>query len=240
VDTLGELIQRVISEIPLLLWPALVLLFLWGLVLISKQLYGLWHQARKNYITELKEHLNFKEMVINDISAQKVQLETQNNELRMEACRKDEIISATIKSAIDYVTEKDTELEKLKSDTDAIIRQFKFALGTALWVTERELFMRRMFLSLLAKSTVPTDIDEFLSKNIGPIVSMINSDEAIYNQQPDSTATSDYFESRATILSAHYLQLPIIEEISLFTNIKNEIMTLPSFINKDILDQDKK
>lgn len=232
---MNELIRKAISEVPWLLWPALVLLFLWGLLLIVKQLYSLFHQARKNYITELKEHLNFKEEVISDISDQKIQLETQNYELRMEACRKDEIISVVSS----YATEKETELKKLKSDTDLKIRQIKFALGTCLWVIQREIFMRRIFFYLLTKSTVPDDIDEFLSKNIGSMIPLIMSDEEICNLEKYPVA-SDFLESSATILSTHYLQLPMKEEGALITKITNEITTLPSFIKKDVSDQDKK
>lgn len=238
MDKFAGLIERGISEIPWLLWPFLALLFLYGLLLILKQLYSLFHQARRNYIAELKEHLNFKDVMIEDISAQKAQLESQNSELRMEACRKEEIISATIKGMA-YVTEKLTELEKLKSDTDVIIQQFKFALGTALWVIERETFMRRIFLHLLTKSTVPTDINEFLSKNIGSMIPLIMSDNDICDHEKDPVA-SDFLESRAATLSTYYLQLPIRDESSSFTNIKNEIIMLPSFSNKDVSDQDKK
>jgi len=81
---IAEFIQKAIAKIPWLLWLLLIALFLWGLFLILKQLYGLGHQIRKNYITELKEHLNFKETIINDISAQNSQLKSQNRELREE------------------------------------------------------------------------------------------------------------------------------------------------------------
>lgn len=237
----AELIQTVINQIPWLLWPVLIALFLWGLLLILKQLYGLGHQVRKNYITELKEHLNFKEAVINDISVQNAQLENQNYELREEAYRKDEIIHKTVESAISIVTERETALQKLKDDTDVIIRQLKHALGTALWVTEREMLIRRTFLSLLAKSTVPIDIDRFLSKNIGSIISIIRSDEGICYQEADPAITSDFLELKATVLSPHYLQLPINEEIALFTSIRDEMMTLPSFIDtKDAIDPDRR
>lgn len=235
----AELIQTIINKIPWLLWPVLILLFLWGLLLILKQLYGLRHQVRKNYITELKEHLNFKEAVINDISVQNAQLANQNYELREEANRKDEIINATVENAISIISEKELALEKLKDDNDLIIRQLKHALGTALWVTEREMLMRRMFLSLLTKSTVPTDIDSFLSKNIGSIITMMMSDDQIWNQEVDQGVVSDYFESRATVLSPHYLQLPITEEISLFANLRNELMELPSFIDTKVAVDNK-
>ena len=234
----AELIQTVINKIPWLLWPVLIALFLWGLLLILKQLYGLGHQVRKNYITELKEHLNFKEAVINDISAQNAQLESQNFELREEGYRKDEIINATVEKAVSIITER--ELQKLKNDADVIIRQLKFALGTALWVTEREMLIRRMFLSLLTKSTVPTDIDKFLSKNIGSIISIIRSDEGICSREADPAVTSDYLELRATVLSPHYLQLPITEEIALFASLRDEMMKLPSFVDtENAVDDDK-
>jgi len=240
VEKSAELIQTVINKIPWLLWPVLIALFLWGLLLILKQLYGLGHQVRKNYITELKEHLNFKEAVINDISVQNAQLENQNHELREEANRKDEIINATVENAISIITERETALQMLKNDTDVTIRQLKHALGTALWVTEREMLMRRIFLSLLIKSTAPTDINSFLSKNIGSIISMIKSDEEIWYQEVDQGVTSDFFELKATVLSSHYLQLPITEEIALFTSLRNEIMQLPSFIDtKDDINDDK-
>jgi hypothetical protein len=174
--------------------------------------------------------------VINDISNQKLQLEAQNNELKMEACRKDEIID----SAIKYVNEKETELERIKTNSDATIGQFRSALGTALWLIEREMFMRKLFQSILTKATLPPDIDTFLLKHIVFIVAMMNSDEGIHNQEIDGSITSDYFESKATILSSHYLQLPIPEEISFLTNVYNEINTLPSFIKKDVIDEDKK
>jgi hypothetical protein len=192
-------------------------------------------------ITELKEHLNFKEAVINDISVQNAQLESQNYELREEAYRKDEIINKTVESAISIVTEREAAMQKLKDDTDVIIRQLKYALGTALWVTEREMLIRRTFLSLLAKSTVPIDIDRFLSKNIGSIISIIRSDESICYQEADPAVTSDFLELKATVLSPHYLQLPINEEIALFTSIRDEMMTLPSFIDtKDAIDLDRR
>lgn len=236
---MDELIQKGISEIPWLLWLSLVLLFLWGLLLILKQLYSLFHQVRKNYITELKEHLNFREVIIKDIFAQKVQLESQNCELKMEAHRKEEIIDATIKTAIVYMTEKDKELEKLKSDTSIMIQQLKYALGTALWVTEREIFLRKIFLYVLTKSTVPDDINEFLGKNIGSIIPLIKSDDDICNQEKDPVA-SDFLEGRAAMLSTYYLQLPIQDEMSSFKNIGDGMLALPSFIKKDSSDQAQK
>jgi hypothetical protein len=232
----AELIETIINKIPWLLWPLLIALFLWGLLLILKQLYGLVHEGRKNYITELKEHLNFKEMIIDDISAQKAQLENQYYELREEACRKDEIINETVS----IITERETALQELKDDTDRIIRQLKFALGTALWISEREMRFRRIFLLFLSKATIPTDIGEFLSKNIGSIVPLITSDDQIYYQEADPEVTGDFLELRATVLSPLYLHLPMNEEIALFNSLNDEILKLPSFVDtEDAVDDNK-
>jgi len=229
VDKLAELIQAVIKAIPWLLWPILGLLFLWGLVLISKQFYSLFHQARKNYITELREHLDFKETVINDYYAQNTQLQMQNYEIKMEAEKKQELINETIETALAIMTEKDTELQTLKSESDMKIQQTKFALGTALWVIERETWMRRIFLALLTKAQVPADIEKLLEKYIGSIIPIIQSDEAICFQEVDPEA--DYFEAKTTALAPHYLLLPIKDDISLIEKIKDELLTLPSFID---------
>jgi hypothetical protein len=225
------LIQTAIKQIPWLLWPLFIALFIWGLVLIVKQLYTLGHQVRRNYIAELKDHINFKETVIKDISDQNAQLATQCDELRMEAQRKQEIINTTVESAIVIVTEKDAELQKLKNDHNMTIQRLRYALGTALWVMEREISIRKLFFTMLTKSQVPSDIDKFLTKYIKPIISIIKSDDDICYQEDDTVVASDFLESRAIILSPYYLSLPMTEEISLFTNIRDEIMTLPSFVD---------
>ena len=238
-----DFIQKAIDKIPWLFWLILVMLFLWGFILILKQIYGFCHQARKNYITELKEHLDLKEAIINDISEQKAQLENQNHELMKETCRKDEIINATVEKAVSIITERETELKKIRDDKDAtevIIRHLRYALGTAFWIVEREMFMRRIFLTLLARSTVSADINNFLSKNIGSIISMIESDEEMWFREIDIGTTSDFLELKSAVLSDYYLQLPITKEIDLFTSLTNDIRELPSFINaKDVVDDDK-
>jgi hypothetical protein len=231
VDKLAELIQTIIKQIPWLLWPLLIVLFIWGMFLILRQLYSFGHQVRRNYITELKEHLDFREAVINDISVQNAQLETQCYELRMETAKKQEIVDKTIESAIAIVTEKDMELQRLKNDTDVIIQHLKYALGTALWVSEREMSIRQILLALLSKSEVPSDIDKLLRQYIGAIVSIIKSDESICYEEKNPPTAADFFESRAFALSPYYLHLPITEEISLFANIRDEILKMPSFID---------
>ena len=247
----AEFITRVIKEIPGLIWPFIILFFIWGLFLVIKQIYSFFHGVKRDHITDLKEHLNFKdqvvipglkehlnfqEQVIRDISSQKFELEAQNCELRAESCRKDEIIG----SAITYVTEKEKELEKLKREADSKIREFKNALGTTLWIIERETFLRRLFLLVLSKSTVPADINEFLSKNIQSIIPMMVSNNKLYDLKIDPQDTCDLFESNAPKLSSHYLQLPMTEEISLFKSIHDGIMALPSFSENNVSNEGKK
>lgn len=240
-----------IKEVPGLVWLFVILILLWGLFLVIKQIYNFFHGVKRDHITDLKEHLsfkdqvvipdlkehlNFKDQVISDISSQKAQLEEQNCELRAESCRKDEIIS----SAITYLTEKEKELETVRREADSKIREFKNALGTSFWIIERETFMRKLFLSLLIKSTVPSDIDEFLSKNFKSILPMIRSDDEIFKLTLNPPDNSDLFEFNAPILSNHYLQLPITEEISLFETIRDGIMALPSYSEEDVPNEDKK
>lgn len=179
----------------------------------------------------MREHLDFKDMVINDYCAQNAQLQTQNYEIKMEADKKQELINETIETAIAIMTEKDTELQTLKSESDIKIQQLKFALGTALWVIERETWIRRIFFALLTKAQVPADIDKLLGKYIGSIIPIIQSDEAICFQEVDPEA--DYIEAKTTALAPHYLQLPMKDEISLIDNIRNELLTLPSFVDSD-------
>jgi len=180
---------------------------------------------------ELKEHLSFKDTVIDDIYTQKAQLENQNQELKEEARRKDEIIGATVEEAIHKITQKEAELQKFKADTDVMIRQLQFALGTVMWIAEREISFRKIFVTLFSKSTLPTDIAGFLMKHIFSIASLLKSDEEIWYQEVDTAATSDYFELKAAALSPHYLRLPMTEDIALFASLKDEMMKLPSFID---------
>lgn len=234
----SEFVRTAIDKIPWLLWLFLIALFFWGMILILKQLYSLCHQARKNYITELKEHLNFKDTIITDISALKEQLENQNNELREEARRKSEIINKIVEKASIIITEKETALQQYKCDTEKIIQQFKHALGTTLWIIRREMFLRRMFLSLLTKSAVPEDINVFLAENMDSIISVMRNDEEITFVNVD--AGDNFFELQAAGLSPHYLQLPMTEEISLFESLRSEINKLPAFLVTDDTANDNK
>ena len=238
-------VHRAISEIPWLFWVFLVLFFIWGLLLISKQIYSLFHQRRRNLITELKDHLNFKDEVIRDIydqkfqvESQKLQLEAQNSELQMEVLRREEMVNTTIESAATIVSQKEIEFNELKEKTDKKIFELKCAIGTTSWMLERETFVRQVFFMALIESKLPQDIEQFLLKHLNKMVQLLKSNQDIISET-ENVDTTDFFGSSATKLSPHYLRLPISDEIVLIKNIREEFRDLPSFAEKGTSNQNK-
>jgi hypothetical protein len=206
---MNDLIEIIIQKIPILIWPIVIGLSIYGLIIILQKMYGFVFTIKDHQLCAMKETLEFKEKEV---------LEYKNyiSDLQEQLNLQKEVAQVSYKVVLNL----NNELEEIK-------QKYRFALFTNMWMFERERFLRKTFMTLLANTDPPIVVIDYLKKHWAKMLSMIESNEKIYSELRNDNSKSIQ-EKIIECFPKHYLSLPISEEIDIFSKMSEDIWSIPS------------
>lgn len=207
---MDKIIGQVITKVPYLFWPVIIGLAIYGLITFGLEIHGHYRTTRKSFIDELKEHLDFKGQRLDEYIEYTSTLEEQ---YRIQSRQAKENLSLAL---------------NLSHEKEILRQQMTNSTMMALWMYEREKFVRRILVTLLDNSNYPPDISEFLMKNIDELFKAINHNDHIHSILSTPQDSVDMSDHIIMVLNHYYRQFSISDEQKDFTAITELVMSLPS------------
>lgn len=210
---MDKIIGEIISKVPNLIWPVIIALSMYGLVMLVIKVHGHYLKTKKSYVDELREHLDFKGQRLEEYIQYTSNLEEQN---RIQSSLAQENLTLAV---------------NINQEKEMIQHRLTNSLMMSMWMYEREKFVRRIVTTLLSHSSYPPDILEFLNNHIDDLFKVTDSNDLIHFFLSQPQKPEGFTDHIVSVLNNSYGQFSINDEQKEFAILIETIQSLPSFSN---------